>query len=873
MSNSSLTENYLAENPQNEIIKFSSVINGDKFFEARLLGTPRGIISGYFDDPVKLDEEVSRWNGSAQGIYVTMNTLMPELRERIDNKLHDHAKVTTSDDNVARYDWIPIDIDPVRPSGLSSTQGELDAALSKATQIKRMLGELGWPVPVELMSGNGVHLLYKVDLENNKGNRELVRRVLEYLDASFSDEAVKVDTSVFNPSRIIKLSGTLVCKGFNRPERPHRTSRILKVPEAISQTPLEKLYELASHTVTCKQPETDRKPNSEFKSLDEFREWLTENGVNIIKEKPYKDGILLVPDVCPFNAEHTNRSAYIIWFANGHIVVGCHHDSCQGKDYYAFRKSMDDDWEPFEKGKATKASKVLELIQEAQLFLNQLKEPFVRMNIKGHNENHPLDGTTYRDWLSYEYYKRHGSTMGSDTLNQVIPIARSIARFEGSEHETNVRVGKTGDYFYYDLVDNNWHAVKISPDGWEIVLPTDVYFRRYSFMCEQSTPVKGPYGIQRFLEFVNLKKEEERQLLLVYLVCCLVPDISKVIAIFHGEKGSSKSTTMRLIRKLIDPSVEELLNLPREDRSIVLTLNNNYMPAFDNLDVIKDAQSDYLCRACTGGAFSFRKYFTDSDEVIFKIKRCIMVNGINLVAEKTDLIDRSITFELDRISEDRRREEGELYEEFERVKPYILADMFDILSRAMKIHPEVSLPTKSRMADWERWAYAVAEVMGIGGEKLVEYFNKNRALGNDQVLNTNPLTSAVMTYMQTLDSWQGTLGDFHQKIDMIAANEHIETFNRHWPKSPNKVSAKLKLVKSNLLEAGIDYIISQGKEGNFKNRAVITIKKMDVTLSRSADILAHDTDTAQGQSLENVIDSQIVATQSTDKGISFDDIL
>jgi hypothetical protein len=80
-------------------------------------------------------------------------------------------------------------------------------------------------------SGNGYHLLYRVDLPNDRESLELVRGILEALAFRFDDDRVKVDTTTSNAARIWKLYGTTARKGDDTQERPHCVSRLLKVPE------------------------------------------------------------------------------------------------------------------------------------------------------------------------------------------------------------------------------------------------------------------------------------------------------------------------------------------------------------------------------------------------------------------------------------------------------------------------------------------------------------------------------------------------------------------------------------------------------------------------------------------------------------------
>ena len=65
--------------------------------------------------------------------------------------------------------WLLIDVDPERPSGISATDAEKAAAQKKAREIYRFLKERGWPEPVVADSGNGYHLLYRIDLPCDDG--------------------------------------------------------------------------------------------------------------------------------------------------------------------------------------------------------------------------------------------------------------------------------------------------------------------------------------------------------------------------------------------------------------------------------------------------------------------------------------------------------------------------------------------------------------------------------------------------------------------------------------------------------------------------------------------------------------------------------
>lgn len=114
-------------------------------------------------------------------------------------------------------------------------------------------------------SGNGYHLLYKVKAELE--SKEIIANFLTVLDMWFSTEEVLIDTAVFNPSRITKLYETVARKGTNSPERPHRQSHFLHVPDEIQATPMALVRQVASEVeklVPAKQSYTGRNQTQEF---------------------------------------------------------------------------------------------------------------------------------------------------------------------------------------------------------------------------------------------------------------------------------------------------------------------------------------------------------------------------------------------------------------------------------------------------------------------------------------------------------------------------------------------------------------------------------------------------------------------------------
>jgi hypothetical protein len=210
----------------------SVILAAGQIVELRVLGlaypgdTPRVSVSGYFDNPAEIARAAAKVDGYARGIYFTLNPLRQELLSRAMNRLDRHAAAATDADVISRR-WLPLDFDPVRPSCTNATDSEVAAAMECADHVWIAMREKGWSEPLSALSGNGCHLLYRIDLPAQDDG--LVKRTLQGLSTSYSTAHVKIDTAVYNLSRIWKLPGTLARKGPASEIRPHRRARLLTV--------------------------------------------------------------------------------------------------------------------------------------------------------------------------------------------------------------------------------------------------------------------------------------------------------------------------------------------------------------------------------------------------------------------------------------------------------------------------------------------------------------------------------------------------------------------------------------------------------------------------------------------------------------------
>lgn len=305
-----------------------------------------GVISGYFSDPEKLARAAMAIDAKAPGIYITLNPVNLDLLARADNRLKPRARELTIDRDVQRRRWLLLDFDPVRPAGISSTDAEHDLALHSARTAAMDLGALGWPAPVFGDSGNGAHLLCRIDLPNDAESAELVKAVLKAAAQRWNAPGVvEIDLTVFNASRISKIYGSVARKGDSTADRPHRLSRILDLPAQLDPVPLDLLRVFAAESVSepIKTPAAAPRRYSPAGSGFSLEKFLLDHAIAIRRGPDVHDGSeRWVLEQCPFNPAHAAPDAAIFRrLSDGRLGFKCLHNSCHGKSWEDFRRFYD----------------------------------------------------------------------------------------------------------------------------------------------------------------------------------------------------------------------------------------------------------------------------------------------------------------------------------------------------------------------------------------------------------------------------------------------------------------------------------------------------------------------------------------------------
>lgn len=325
-----------------EVLKaLSLIVEPGEIFELRILNNNKktDIRSGYFKDPDIALEELKKQNLQGCNVYIVLNSINEACSARQQFGKFCLGCTTTSDNDIVGRNWLPIDIDPVRPAGTSSSEAELKEAYSVMEKVFKYLESMGFNRPIMATSGNGWHLLYKIALANTNENKELVGNVLKTLNAYFGNDKAKVDKANSNAARVFKLYGTAAQKGNSTEDRPHRMSQIQWTPQEVMVNDKALLEKVARSMAA--EPEKKSYNNHDPKHFD-LGAWLDKYEIEYEVEE-CKDYTKFILPVCPFNEAHTGKDACLFQFSNGAICFKCFHDSCQDHTWQELRQMYEPD--------------------------------------------------------------------------------------------------------------------------------------------------------------------------------------------------------------------------------------------------------------------------------------------------------------------------------------------------------------------------------------------------------------------------------------------------------------------------------------------------------------------------------------------------
>lgn len=437
------------------------------------------------------------------------------------------------------------------------------------------------------------------------------------------------------------------------------------------------------------------------------------------------------------------------------------------------------------------------------------KQAYAKIKMFKNWEILSTNSSTFNYWITHCYEAVYGGVLDKNDINKAVQSIDSHAFFNGLKQDIHVRIAEKDNVIYIDLCNEEREFLEISANGFNVIKDSPVLFRRTPDMAEISKPIyrhKDDYKLLK--KYINVGNTGDFNIIIAYILGTFRPRIPKPLLNLIGEAGTGKSLNTRLIRTFIDPAKQkDLLKKEIDENELSTAANSQYLLAFDNMSGISAKGSDLLCVVSTGGAITKRKLYSDTDEIIVDLKKTVILNGIDDISQKQDLVSRTLFIETPPLKDSQKKTETEIWEAFEQDYSYILGSIVNAVSVGLsnKGKDQSSYP---RMIDFGRFIQESSSALGwdVGYWKTT-YIN-NQKDGVEQSLESDPFAASIVSMMREsqdkgLLMWRGTATRLLEVLTEYLPEEE-RRYNQAWPKS-NKVKARLRRIAPSLKDVGITW--------------------------------------------------------------------
>jgi len=459
---------------------------------------------------------------------------------------------------------------------------------------------------------------------------------------------------------------------------------------------------------------------------------------------------------------------------------------------------------PEEIKKTTNLKKLVKLAHNnAYFFKDPDSRAFAKIKKGEHREElYPLKSSSFEDWLSAINFKVFEEVATSKLKSDATEFLEGETKLSGKTHEVGLRVMGNEEYIEIDLGDKGWNSIYITKDNWRI-RKHKKYFYRNKSMKFLPVPSRDQLDKDWAGNIFNFSGNSQSMLIMGWLIGCFMPEGPKPMLVIQGEQGSGKSFLASMLRSLVDPVKADKTSLPSSERDLYVQAQNNYVLSFDNQRTLHKRHSDWLCRMVTGGGYSTRRLYTNSEEEVFSASRPIILNGITQIADQPDLIDRSIFINIPVIDKNTRKPEKELLNSMNSLNPMILGKICSALSAILR-NKKKEYDHLPRMADFAKFVSRAEEELGWEEGSFVGAINANRREAHEEMYEYDPLLSLVLELGRKNKNLAFIFSDTTAKLFEVLIGMIPGKFQKSaFPESPAALAKRLNGLKPVLREMGI----------------------------------------------------------------------
>jgi hypothetical protein len=395
--------------------------------------------------------------------------------------------------------------------------------------------------------------------------------------------------------------------------------------------------------------------------------------------------------------------------------------------------------------------------------------------------------------LASLYRSRYRATPSSSALSDAMIVLQGDAQAAAPE-TVHLRVAEHEGAIVIDIGENSGRAIVVGPAGWRVVERSPVLFRRTALSGAMPLPEHGG-SVAELWTLLNVA-EDDRALLLGWIVAAFMPEIAHAILLLGGEQGTGKTWVLLVLVALVSPSPAPHRSQPRDVEEWAVPVSGCWCSAFDNVSTIPQWWSDLLCKGSTGDGFARRRLYSDGDLAVLAFRRILILTSIDAGALRGDLGDRVLLVDLERIAPEKRLTETALRQRLSACHARLLGAVLDVVASVLAHLPNVLPERLPRMADFARILAAMDAA--IDTDALARYAAQGSRIA-EEVLDGDPVGERIQVFVRTHNEWHSTAGELLESIqtpELKAA--------RGWPRNARGLGARLRRLSPALRAVGIE---------------------------------------------------------------------
>lgn len=358
--------------------------------------------------------------------------------------------------------------------------------------------------------------------------------------------------------------------------------------------------------------------------------------------------------------------------------------------------------------------------------------------------------------------------------------------------------------------------IRVTASGYEVLSePSEIIFRQVSISEPLPYPANSK-SVSVLKELLNLD-DLEFMLLVAWLTYTMslpkAPGSKYVFLVINGDQGTGKSFISRIIQKVVDPNALGIVSMPSKIEDLGLIIRDTHVACFDNNRTFSNKQSDKFCQISTGASEAKRQLYTDGDLHVTRLHGAVVLNGINDLITQSDLAQRCLTFNLNRIPDVDIKSEAQMLRIFDQAHAEIFAYLLNLMTEIYYQLPEVLVIRQERQIDFCKWLAALECVRRLPVGELQNAYSDNLKETQLDTLQGSTLASAVLSFAENIGNEGFWKGSPQQLLDKLEDACGFDTrYTRDFPSNPIAMSKRLKGLKASLLTQGIEVQFGRGKE-------------------------------------------------------------